>query len=164
MTVYTTLLSRGREERVSHFGTWIDLSSLPLAKKKKKVNRKVKSRTVSRVNRRGVVSSVCLAIKTPTPRVRSQWFFKNNGVRVLLWFFFFKMSPRPISGKNIQSTTINTTNTKYKDGLSSRRCSIHWRIILKIKTVKWRGPLAGNEKEKNASELPKRKKKNLFFF
>lgn len=73
------------------------------------------------------------------------------------------MSPRPISGKkkNIQSTTINTANTKYKDGLSSRRCSVHWRIILKIKTVKWRGPLAGNEKEKkNASELPK----NLFFF
>lgn len=77
MTVYTTLLSRGRE-RVSHFGTSIDLSSLPLVKK---VNKKVKSRTVSWVNRcRAVCLSVFLAIKTPhTPVEKSLIFKKERG-------------------------------------------------------------------------------------
>lgn len=120
-------------ERVSHFGSRIDLSSLPLVKKNKtKVNKKVKSRTVSQVNKcRVVCLSVCLAIKTPHTPVD---LYKEQGSSFSCLFvfclsFFFP----PISVKiknNIQSTTINPTNTKYKHGLSSRRCcSKHWRTI-----------------------------------
>lgn len=51
-----------------------------------KSKQKVKSRTVSRVNRCRVIRlSVCLAIKTLL--LRSQWSLKRTGVLVLLWVF-----------------------------------------------------------------------------
>ena len=72
-------------ERDSHFGSRIDLSSLPLVKKKKS-KQNVKSRTVSRVSMcRVVCPSVCLAIKTPHTPVEKLLIFRRTGVLVLLW-------------------------------------------------------------------------------
>lgn len=65
-----------------------DWPLIPSSCQKKKSKQKVKSRTVSRVNRcRVVCLSVCLAIKTLTLLLRSQWSLKRTGVLTLLWVF-----------------------------------------------------------------------------
>lgn len=74
-SLYNTFV-KGQRERVSHIGTWIDLSSLPLVKK---VNKRIKvGQSVGWI---GVGLSVCLFgyKKHPIFLLRSQWSLKRTG-------------------------------------------------------------------------------------
>lgn len=95
-SLYNTFV---KGQRVSHFSSLVDLSSRPLVKEtKRKGKQKVKSRTVSRVDKcRVVCQSVGLAIKTPhTLLTRSPLiFYKNRAPSfssgLYFLFFFLKM-------------------------------------------------------------------------
>lgn len=131
-TVYTTAFLAKRQRREFHIsapGLTSRLLLLPKNKNKnKKANKKVKSRTVSRL-----VPSVCLAIKKNKTKQQAPcsplvFLYKCFATS----FLFLRKGKKERERKKIQSTTMNTTNTKNKIfQVSCRRCSSHWRRISK---------------------------------